>query len=53
MEKVVFIPEWSGAVHRVKISITEEQLRHGPRYPPEMVGTVASVMWDVQQRWPR
>ena len=34
MERAVFIPEWSGATHGVRVSITVEKLKHGPRLPP-------------------
>ena len=60
MERAVFIPEWSGATHGVRVSITVEKLKHGPRLPPgtqrlwaagspAMVRAVAAVMREVQQ----
>ena len=60
MERAVFIPEWSGAAHGVRVSITVEKLKHGPRLPPgaqrlwaagspAMVRAVAGVMREVQQ----
>uniref|UniRef100_A0A6T2CVQ2 Uncharacterized protein n=1 Tax=Eutreptiella gymnastica TaxID=73025 RepID=A0A6T2CVQ2_9EUGL len=60
MERAVFIPEWTGATHGVRVSITVEKLKHGPRLPPgtqrlwaagspAMVRAVAAVMREVQQ----
>ena len=60
MERAVFIPEWTGATRGVRISVTVEKLKHGPRLPPgtqrlwaagspAMVQAVATVMREVQQ----
>ena len=35
MERAVFIPEWTGATRGVRISVTVEKLKHGPRLPPD------------------
>ena len=60
MERAVFIPEWTGATRGVRISVTVEKLKQGPRLPPgtqrlwaagspAMVQAVAAVMREVQQ----
>ena len=60
MDKVVFVLERNRAVRGLKLSMTEERLRHGPQHPPgtqrlwaagslEMVATVAAVVREVQQ----
>ena len=60
MERDVFIPEWTGATHGVRVSVTVEKLKRGPRLPPgtqrlwaagspAMVRAVAAVMREVQQ----
>ena len=60
MNRVIFVPEWSGATRGVRVSLTEEKLRHGPRYPPgtqrlwvagspELVTVMAAVVHEVQR----